>query len=219
MPCLDEAESVGGCIHQALVSLDELGEPGEIIVVDNGSTDGSAQVARSAGARVVFEPRRGYGNAYRTGIAASRGRYLVLGDADGTYDFSSLAALVAPLREGADLVIGSRMLGVMEAGAMPWLHRRLGNPLLTHLVNWSCRAGISDVYCGLRSMTRSAYDQLEVNSPGMEFALEVVVSAAGQGLRIHEIPVSYRRRQGGVSKLDTWRDGWRSLRFLLQHTL
>ncbi|MDP8958260.1 MAG: glycosyltransferase family 2 protein [Actinomycetota bacterium] len=215
MPCLDEAAAVGDCVEEALKALAEMGVQGEVIVVDNGSTDDSARMAEEAGARVVYEPRRGYGNAYLRALREARGRYLVFGDADGTYDFSAIPAFIEPLSSGADLVMGSRFEGHIQPGAMPWLHRYLGSPLFTAIVNRIFRTQISDLHCGMRSLAREASSSLRLRSPGMEFASELVIEAARRGLVIEEVPIAYRRRQGGEPKLRTWRDGWRHLCLIL----
>lgn len=189
---------------------------GEVVVVDNGSEDGSGELAAAAGARVIYEPRRGYGRAYRTGFANARGRYLVMADADRTYDFGEIPRFVARLEAGADMVIGDRMKNI-KPGAMPWLHRYVGNPLLTGLLNLFFKAGVSDAHCGMRAVKASVLPQLALRSEGMEFASEMVVRAAQEGLRIEGLEITYHPR-GGESKLSTFRDGWRHLRFLLVHS-
>ncbi len=215
MPCLDEEAAVGGCVRDALEAIAAMGVSGEVVVVDNGSTDSSARRAAAAGARVVHERVAGYGNACRAGLDAARGRVLVLGDADGTYDFSVLSDLVGPLQEAAGLALGSRLRGRCEPGAMPWMHRWVGTPLLTGFVNRLFGTRVSDVNCGLRAVTRGAYEQLALAATGMEFASEMVIEAAKVDVRIAEVPVPYRRRRGGVAKLRTWRDGWRHLRLIV----
>lgn len=215
MPCFNEEVALPLCIAEALEALDEMGISGEVVVVDNGSTDRSVEVALASGARVVRERSRGYGNACRRGLAEASGRFLVLGDADGTYDFRTLRDFVRPLLEGADMVIGSRLAGSIETGAMPWLHRRIGNPFLTSTMNLLFATGVSDAHCGLRSITRASYLRLSLGSPGMEFASEVLIEATRCGLTIEEVPIRYRRRLGGEPKLRALRDGWRHLRLMV----
>ena len=215
MPCLNEEESIGGCVDEASRALTELGLAGEVVVVDNGSTDGSVAVARAAGARVVHEPVRGYGNACRRGLVEARGRYMVMGDSDGTYDFSALPAFIEPLQNGADMVVGNRLNREMEKGAMPWLHRYVGNPVLTGTMNILFGSDIGDAHCGLRSIRKPCLEQLNLASPGMEFASEFLIEAVQKGARIEQVPIRYRRRFGGQPKLRTFRDGLRHLRLML----
>jgi hypothetical protein len=215
MPCLNEQDSVGVCVRKALAGLAAAGAVGEVVVVDNGSTDGSAEVAQAAGARVVPESRRGYGNAYLAGFAAARGRLIVMGDADDTYDFSDLSALLAPLRAGrADYVLGSRFAGRILPGAMPWLHRYVGNPVLTGILNRLFDVRSSDAHSGMRAFSREAYLRMRLRCEGMELASELVIAAGRAGLRIEEVPITYHPRVGD-SKLHSLRDGWRHLRFML----
>ncbi len=218
MPCLNEEAAVGTCVEIALSSIAASGMTGEVVVVDNDSTDASAELASAAGARIVREPIRGYGRAYLAGLAQARGRFIVLGDSDGTYDFAAVASFVEPLTNGTDMVMGSRLRGSIDRGAMPWLHRYLGNPLLTKTVNVLFSNQISDVYCGMRSIKREALPRLALSATGMEFALEMLISAERNDMRIKEIPIRYRRRVGGTPKLRTWRDGWRSLRFIVSES-
>lgn len=215
MPCLNEAESVSKTVIEALAALAAMGVPGEVVVVDNGSEDDSIQRALDAGARVVSEPVRGYGSACRRGLAEARGQYLVLGDADGTYDFSALPRFIEPLHSEADVVIGSRLNDMLEPGAMPWLHLHVGNPILTRVFNRLFSVGVTDTQCGLRSITQDAYRRMRLGSPGMEFASEFLIEAARHRLDIVEVPIAYRRRFGGVPKLRTFRDGARHLRLML----
>ena len=216
MPCLNEEESVARCIAWAQEGLARTGLPGEIIVTDNGSTDRSAEIARAAGARVVFQPLRGYGNAYHKGLAAATGTYIVMGDADQTYDFREIDRLIAPLRVGYDYVLGSRFRGTILPGAMPWTHRYIGNPILTLILNVLFGLASSDAHSGLRAFTREAYLCMGLNSPGMEFASELVVKAAQARLRVTEVPISYHPR-AGASKLRALHDGWRHLRFMFAY--
>jgi glycosyltransferase involved in cell wall biosynthesis len=215
LPCLNEEATVAGCVASIREVMDALAKPYEVIVVDNASSDRSAAIAGDAGARVVHESIPGYGSACRAGLAAAHGRHLVLGDADGTYDFSVVPQLISLLDGDADMVLGNRLAGQIEQGAMPWAHRRLGTPLLTGMVNLLFGVAIGDVNCGIRAITRSAYSRLDVDSTGMEFASEMVVRAAQNGLTLAETPVDYRRRRSGEAKLRTWSDGWRHLRLVL----
>ena len=177
IPCLNEVESVAACVREARTAIAGAGYDGEVVVVDNGSTDGSGEAARAAGARVVEEGRPGYGSAYRAGLSAARGRYVVMGDADGTYDFGEIPRFVQRLEEGADFVVGSRLRGTMEPGAMPWLHRRVGNPVLTAILNLFFRTGLSDTHCGMRAFRREHLDALDLRTTGMEFASEQIIRA------------------------------------------
>jgi hypothetical protein len=215
MPCLNEEEAVGACVRAAREGLDRTGLRGEVLVVDNGSTDRSAAVAAAAGARVVTETRRGYGNAYLAGFAAARGPLMVMGDADSSYDFTQLDRLVAPLLAGeADYVLGSRFGGRILPGAMPWLHQYIGNPVLTAILNRLFGVRSSDAHSGMRAFTRAGYARMGLRSEGMELASEIVIAAARAGLRCVEVPITYHPRIG-ASKLQSLRDGWRHLRFML----
>ncbi|MFN3449032.1 MAG: glycosyltransferase family 2 protein [Roseococcus sp.] len=216
MPCLNEAETLALCIRDAQAFLARSGIAGEVLVADNGSTDGSQAIAESLGARVVPVAERGYGAALRGGIAAARGRFVIMGDSDHSYDFANLDAFVEALRGGADLVMGNRFRGGIEKGAMPFLHRWLGNPVLSFLGRLFFRVPTGDFHCGIRGFSRERILALGLVTPGMEFASEMVVRAALAGLRIAEVPT--RLRPDGRSRpphLRTWRDGWRHLRFLL----
>ena len=219
MPCLNEEASLKGCIDEALGAMRAMQVTGEVIVVDNGSTDASIEVAMESGARVVVEGNRGYGSACRRGLHEARGRYLVLGDSDGTYDFGMLHQFVHPLRNGVDVVLGNRLTQDLEAGAMPWLHRRIGNPFLTNVLNLFFETGVSDAHCGLRSISREAYSTMNVGAAGMEFASEFLIEAIRNSLRIAEVPIRYRRRSGGEPKLRAFRDGWRHLRLMLSRAV
>jgi glycosyltransferase involved in cell wall biosynthesis len=216
IPCLNEAENIERCVTAALEALAQMGADGEVVVADNNSEDDSAQRAEKAGARVVVERRRGYGSAYLAGFAASRGRYIVMADADLTYDFNEIPRFVAALEEGAEMVIGDRMDNI-QPGAMPWLHRYIGNPILTGLLNLFFRTGIKDAHCGMRALRRDVLPRLDLRTTGMEFASEMVIRASKENLRIAEFPIEYHPR-GGESKLSSFRDGWRHLRFLLVHS-
>ena len=216
MPCLNEAATVGGCIEKARAFLERAGLAGEVLVADNGSDDGSRAVAARAGARVVEVAERGYGAALAAGIAAARGRYVIMGDADDSYDFGQLEMFVEKLREGYRLVMGNRFKGGIERGAMPLLHRYLGNPVLSFIGRLLFRAGVGDFHCGLRGFDREAVRSLDLRTRGMEFASELVVKAALAGWRIAEVPTTLHPDGRGRSPhLRSWRDGWRHLRFLL----
>ncbi|MHB8240352.1 MAG: glycosyltransferase family 2 protein [Solirubrobacteraceae bacterium] len=216
IPCLNEAENIEACVTAALAALERMGVAGEVVVADNDSEDDSARLAEQAGARVVVERRRGYGSAYLAGFAASSGRYIVMADADLTYDFNDIPRFVAALEEGAEMVIGDRMDNI-QPGAMPWLHRYIGNPLLSGLLNLFFRTGINDAHCGMRALRRDVLPRLDLRTTGMEFASEMVIRASKENLRIAEFPIEYHPR-GGESKLSSFRDGWRHLRFLLVHS-
>lgn len=215
IPCLNEAESVAQCVEKALRGIEACGLPGEVVVVDNGSTDDSARLARDAGARVVEEPRRGYGSAYLRGFSEARGKYFLMGDADMTYDFEDLPRFIQPLHElGLDMVMGTRLKGEILKGAMPWTHRWIGNPILSGMLKILFKTRISDSHCGMRSFTRDAYDRMQLRTTGMEFASEVVVKALQCELKISEVPITYYPRVG-ESKLEGLRDAWRHVRFML----
>ncbi len=216
IPCLNEAASIERCVARARDALEGQGWRGEVIVADNGSEDGSAELAKAAGALVVFEPRRGYGSAYLAGFAAATGEYIVMADADLTYDFGDIPRFVEELDGGADLVMGDRMKGI-QPGAMPWLHRYVGNPVLTGILNLFFRTGVRDAHCGMRAVRRDALPRLDLRTTGMEFASEMVIRAGKERLEITEIPIHYHPREGD-SKLSSFRDGWRHLRFLLVHS-
>jgi glycosyltransferase involved in cell wall biosynthesis len=216
IPCLNESENIESCVRAALEAIVRMGVNGEVVVADNNSEDDSARLAEQAGARVVVERRRGYGSAYLAGFAASRGRYIVMADADLTYDFDEIPRFVAALQEGAEMVIGDRMDNI-QPGAMPWLHQYVGNPILTGLLNLFFRTGISDAHCGMRAVRRDVLPRLDLRTTGMEFASEMVIRAAKENLKIAEFPIEYHPR-GGESKLSSFRDGWRHLRFLLVHS-
>ena len=214
MPCLNEEETLGTCIQKAQKTMKELDIQGEVVIADNGSTDASVEIAERLGARVVHQPLRGYGAAYLAGIAAAEGQYIIMGDSDDTYDFTDLERFITPLRNGYDFVIGNRLKGKILRGAMPPLHRYIGNPVLTGFLNLLFRSGISDAHCGMRSFTQEAYQQMGLQTTGMEFASEMVINAKKADLKIEEIPITYYPREG-ESKLNSFRDGWRHLRFML----
>ena len=216
MPCLNEARTVAVCVAKARKCLDELGVRGEVVVADNGSTDGSQELAREAGARVVPAARRGYGAALQAGIAAARGRFVIMGDADDSYDFANLGPFVERLRAGDDLVMGNRFKGGIAPGAMPWLHRYVGNPVLTGILNLFFRSPIRDAHCGLRGFRKDACQKLGLTTTGMEFASEMVVKACLHKQKISEVPTTLRPDgRDRPPHLRSFRDGWRHLRFLL----
>jgi glycosyltransferase involved in cell wall biosynthesis len=219
IPCLNEAATISICVEKALVSMQRLGRSGEVVVADNGSTDGSQALALAAGARIVHVRERGYGSALAAGIAAAAGEFVIMGDADDSYDFSRLEGFVEGLRGGHDLVLGNRFSGGIQPGAMPFLHRRLGNPILTLISKRLFGSPAGDIYCGLRGFRRSAIQDLDLRSTGMEFAIEMVVKSSLRGLRITEVPtVLSLDGRNQKPHLRTWRDGWRSLRFLLLYS-
>ena len=216
MPCLNEAETVATCVRNASAFLARTGIAGEVLVADNGSTDGSRQLASDAGARVVHVARKGYGRALLAGIHAAHGRFIIMADADDSYDFSQLDAFVASLRAGNTMVIGHRFRGGIRPGAMPFLHRFVGNPVLSFVGRLFFSAKIGDFHCGLRGVDRAATLKLALNAPGMEFASEMIVKASLAGWRIAEVPtVLSRAGRSRAPHLRTWRDGWRHLRYLL----
>jgi glycosyltransferase involved in cell wall biosynthesis len=216
IPCLNEAENIERCVAAARDALEGAGLAGEVLVVDNASEDESAELARGAGARVVHEPRRGYGSAYLAGFAAAHGDYIVMADADLTYDFDDIPRFVAELEDGGQLVMGDRMDNI-QPGAMHWLHRYVGNPILTGVLNLFFRTGVSDAHCGMRAVRREVLADLDLRTTGMEFASEMVIRAAKESLEIRQLPIEYHPR-GGESKLSRFRDGWRHLRYLLVHS-
>ncbi len=216
IPCLNEAENIEACVELALRTMESQGIRGEVVVADNASEDGSAELARAAGARVVHEPRRGYGSAYLAGFGAARGAYIVMADADLTYDFGDLPRFVEELESGAQLVMGDRMDNI-QPGAMPWLHRYVGNPILSGILNLFFRTGVRDAHCGMRAFRRDILPELDLRTTGMEFASEMVIRASKEKLDIRQLPIEYHPR-GGESKLSSFRDGWRHLRFLLVHS-
>ena len=216
IPCLNEAENIEEVVRIARAALDDNDIPGEVIVADNGSEDGSAELAAKAGARVIPEPRRGYGSAYLAGFAAARGEYIVMGDADLTYDFREIPRYLEQLEDGADLVMGDRMKGIAP-GAMPKLHQYFGNPVMSRTLNLFFRTGVSDCWCGMRGFRRDILPVLDLRATGMEFALEMVIRASKEKLDIREFPIQLHHR-GGESKLSSFRDGWRGLRFMLVHS-
>ena len=219
MPCLNEAETLGACIRKAQRAMEAAGITGEVIVADNGSTDGSREIAKDLGARVVRVTARGYGNALMGGIAAAAGKYIVMGDADDSYDFGHVQRFLEKLREGADLVMGNRFRGGIRRKAMPPLHKYLGNPALTRIGRLFFHSPVGDFYCGIRGFRKDAYEKMALRTTGMEFATEMVVKATLLKLQIVEVPTTLS--PDGRSRpphLRTWRDGWRTLRFFLLYS-
>ncbi len=216
MPCLNEAETLGQCIEKAITFLKNNAIDGEVIVADNGSTDGSQSIAISHGVRMVHVDEKGYGNAVQEGVRAAQGRFVIMGDADASYDFLDLMGFVQKLRQGFDLVMGNRFAGEIKRGAMPFLHRYLGNPVLSFIGRLFFRTSVGDFHCGLRGFSKEAFGLMELRTTGMEFASEMVVKACLLGMKIGEVPTTLSR-DGRIRKphLRTWRDGWRHLRFLL----
>lgn len=219
IPCLNEADTLGGCITRAQEAMRREGIVGEVLIADNGSSDGSPGIAERLGARVIPVSARGYGNALMGGIQAARGRYVIMGDADQSYDFGEIPAFVAKLREGYELVQGCRLPsggGRVEPNAMPPLHRWLGNPVLTRMTQWMFRSPVHDVYCGMRGFTRDLYSRLDQRCTGMEFAVEMMVKSSLHAARVTEIPITLYpdKRRAHPPHLRTFRDGWRTVRFL-----
>ncbi|MCS7224403.1 MAG: glycosyltransferase family 2 protein [Armatimonadetes bacterium] len=218
IPCLNEERSVGFCVREALEALSQMNVKGEVVVADNGSTDRSAEIAEKAGARVVRVTEKGYGNALMGGIEAAKGSLIVIGDGDGSYDFHDAVRLIGELRKGNDLVIGSRFLGRIEKGAMPWTSR-LGNPIMTGIVNLLFGTHVTDSQSGMRSFTRDAYRKMRLQSAGMEWASEMIIKARKAGLKVSEVPITLRRDlRGRPSHLRPFRDGWRHLKLMLTYS-
>lgn len=223
IPCLNEAGTLGGCLEKVARAFAEHDIEGEVIVADNGSSDGSAEVAREHGARVVHVEPKGYGSALMAGIAAARGTFVIMGDADESYDFAEIPRFLEKLREGHDLVLGCRFPsggGHILPGAMPALHRWWGNPMFSKLAAWWFRSPVKDIYCGLRGFTRAHAERLGASQPGMEFAVEMVIRSSLSGAKIAEVPITLHpdRREGRLPHLRTFRDGWRTLRFFLLYS-
>jgi glycosyltransferase involved in cell wall biosynthesis len=216
IPCLNEANSIGICVGKAMQAFRAAGLRGEVVVADNGSTDGSVEIAEKLGARVVQVAQRGYGSALRAGIAASRGGFIIMGDADDSYDFSEVPRFVEMWRQGYEVVMGNRFRGEIKRGAMPWHHKYIGNPALSTVLNLFFHAGIGDSHCGMRGFTRAVYDRMDLRSTGMEFASEFVIKAAQLRAKVAEIPITlWPDKRGRPPHLRSFRDGWRHLRFML----
>jgi len=219
LPCLNERETVGICVQKAIAAIEDAKIRGEVVVADNGSTDGSIELAQSAGARVVHVSQRGYGNALRGGIQAAHGAFVLMADSDDSYDFGHIPRFVEQLRNGSDLVMGNRFLGGIRNGAMPVLHRYLGNPLLTAIGRLFFRSPSRDFHCGIRAFRRDSYDRMDIRSTGMEFASEMVVKASLLQMKVSEVPTTLSPDgRSHPPHLRTWHDGWRHLRFLLMYS-
>ncbi len=219
MPCLNEAETLEICIAKAREAMSQANVTGEIVIADNGSSDGSVEIAERMGGRVVHVAAKGYGNALMGGIAAARGKYIVMGDADNSYDFSHIPRFLEQLRKGADVVMGNRFKGGIEPGAMPFLHKHLGNPVLSGVGKLLFKSPVGDFHCGLRAFSKAAFERMDLRTTGMEFASEIVVKASLLGLSIAEVPTSlFPDGRSRPPHLRTWRDGWRHLRFLLLYS-
>jgi len=215
IPCLDEEQSIGGCIDQALAAFHESGIVGEVVVADNGSSDRSVEIAAGHGARVVHAPVKGYGSALRKGIEEARGAFIVLGDADGSHDFSEIPRFVAKWREGYEFVVGNRFDGEIKDGAMPWHHKYVGTPILSGLLRLFFGAGVGDINCGMRGMTRDIARRLDFRTTGMEFSSESLIKAAKAGARLAEVPITmWPDRRDRPPHLRSFHDGWRHLRFI-----
>lgn len=222
LPCLNEAETIAICIEKAKGSIAKLDVDGEILVADNGSTDGSIEIATKLGARVLHVNEKGYGNALRSGIEAAEGKWIIMGDADDSYDFAYLAPFIEKLKDSYDLVMGCRLPkggGKIMAGAMPWKHRWIGNPALSGIGRLFFESAVTDFHCGMRAFTREAYQQMGLRTTGMEFASEMVIKATLQGMRIAEVPITlHKDGRSRPPHLRSWRDGWRHLRFMLLYS-
>ena len=218
IPCLNEERTLGLCIEKAFQSFARRGIKGEVVVGDNGSTDDSVRIAEALGAHVVHQPVRGYGAAISAAAAAARGKYLIMGDADDSYDWSQIDDFIDALEGGAELVMGNRFAGGIEPGAMPALHRYLGNPVLSAVARWLHQSPVRDFHCGMRGFTRDAFRKIGARSPGMEFASEIVINAQRAGLNIREVPIKlYPDKRGRPPHLRSFRDGWRHLRLIIAH--
>jgi len=217
LPCLNEEATIADCVKKAQSALDAAGIEYEIIIADNGSTDRSIEVVGGLGVRVVTVEEKGYGAALRGGITAARGKYIIMGDADDTYDFREIGKFIGLLQQGYDLVMGSRFRGKIMPGAMTWSHRHIGNPILSRMLRRFFGGSISDAHCGLRAFTKEAYHLMDLHTTGMEFASEMVIHALKRGLRIAEVPITYYPRRG-KSKLSSFRDAWRHIRFMLLYS-
>jgi len=215
IPTLNEEKTIATCINKVKKVFEDNNIDGEIIVSDS-STDKTPEIAKSLGAKIVYPKKRGYGNAYIKGFNSSKGKYIVIGDADNTYDFLEIPKFLEPLKKNeADSVIGSRFKGEIKKGAMPWLHKYIGNPLLTKILNILFHCGISDAHCGMRAFTKEAWKKMDLKTGGMEFASEMVIKASKKNLRIKEIPITLYPRKGSSAKIHSFRDGWRHLRFMI----
>jgi glycosyltransferase involved in cell wall biosynthesis len=218
MPCLNEEETLAVCITKAQRSFAKLGLVGQVVVADNGSTDRSVELAAALGAKVVHQPIKGYGAALTAGIEAADGEIIVIGDSDDSYDWENIGPFVRGIQQGSDLVMGNRFKGGIESGAMPFLHRYLGNPVLSLIARLASRAPVGDFHCGMRAFTKNAFRQMQLSTTGMEFASEMVINAARNRLRITEVPIRlYRDKRSRPPHLRSFRDGWRHLRFIMTY--
>jgi len=217
MPCLNEEHTIEACIEKVQKCFKDHNINGEVVISDNGSTDKSVELAEKLGARVVHQPIKGYGNAYHKGFSEAKGKYIIMGDSDNTYPFDEIHNFIEPLRNGQDLVMGSRLRGTILPGAMPWLHQYIGNPFLSWFLNFLFKTGVSDSHCGMRAFTQEAYKKMDLKTSGMEFASEMVINSSLTKLKITEIPITYYPRDG-ESKLHSFRDGWRHMRFMLMYS-
>lgn len=217
LPCLNEEQALGLCLEKIKKIIEKNSLDAEIIVADNGSTDTSSKIAIEKGVKLVHEKERGYGSTYSKGLEAAEGRYLFLSDPDGTYDFNEIPRFVEELKKGYDFVIGNRFKGRIEKGAMPWHHKYIGNPLLSGILRLFFKTKIHDAHCGMRAITKTALDRLNLRTTGMEFASEMIIQAVKKKLRIKELPINYYKRKG-ESKLKSFVDGWRHLRFMLLYS-
>ena len=218
MPCLNEEETLGICVEKAFRCFHEIGVDGEVVVADNGSTDRSVEIAQKLGARLIHQKVKGYGAALMAGIQAAKGDIIVMADADDSYDWSSMGPFIEKIEEGYDLVMGNRFKGEIKAGAMPFLHRYLGNPVLSIVARIFYRVPVGDFHCGMRAFTKGAYEEMRLRTTGMEFATEMVANSARRGLRIAEIPtVLYPDKRTRPPHLRSFRDGWRHLRFIMTY--
>jgi glycosyltransferase involved in cell wall biosynthesis len=219
MPCLNEEKTIGICIKKAKQAIRELKLDAEVIVSDNDSSDKSVEIAESLGARVVHQSLRGYGNAYKKGFAQAKGKYILMGDSDNTYDFTDISRFIEPLKKDYDMVMGTRLKGKIMPGAMPWLHQYIGNPFLTGLIRLLFKSHISDAHCGMRSFTKGAYEKMHLKTAGMEFASEIVINAIKARLRIKEIPITLYANRERIPHLNSLNDGWRHIKFILSSFL
>ena len=216
IPCLNEQRTIGACVRKCQKAFRHDAINGEVVVIDNGSTDGTSKAACVENARVFLHTEHGYGSALMRGISESRGSYIIMADGDDTYDFTDIRKFLVPLRNGADLVMGSRFRGTISHGAMPWLHRYVGTPILTAVLNALFMTSVSDINCGMRGFSKKAVEKMRLERPGMEFAAEMIIKAAALGFRIEEIPVRYGKSvPERKPHVRTFRDGWRHLRFML----
>lgn len=218
MPCLNEEKTIGICIKKAKKAIKNLKLNAEIVIADNGSTDNSVKIAKSLGARVVHQKKKGYGNAYKKGFDEAKGKYIVMGDSDNTYDFTDLERFIKPLRQGYDMVMGTRLKGKIMPGAMPWLHKYIGNPFLSWFLRFLFKTNISDAHCGMRSFTKETYKKMHLKTTGMEFASEIVINASKANLKIKEIPITLYASKERRPHLHSLKDGWRHIRFMILYS-